>query len=198
MLNAMFGMRARDSNSGFVLGPRHVMQDLVTYKGQYRHFQTFISVSAKSKGYSILEVETLFESRNAGQSFISANVAKVVAGALADFVPAVAEFRVAARPRHGAAAVPAIQATARKHPYRGWRRAWFEAYFLTMPAHKWLIRRRARELYLDLKQTERLDRDALREFQFVKLQRLIQHAYVHVPYYRGAMNQAGLRPQDRH
>jgi len=196
MLNTAFGMRSRDNKSGFVLGPRRVLEDVTAHRRPYRHFQTFITASAHAKGYSILEVETLFQSRNAGESFMSAKVGKVVVGALADFPVAVAEFRAGARPRHGAAAVPGLHRAPDRHPYRGWRRVLFETYFATMPLHKWLIRRRARELYLDLKQTEWLPRDQLRDLQVAKLQRLLQHAYVHVPYYREVMQHAGVAPDD--
>jgi len=56
-----------------------------------------------------------------------------------------------------------------------------------MPAHKWLIRRRARSIYLELKQIERLPESEIRDLQWRKLQRLVQHARVHVPYYREAL-----------
>src|SRR5207237_6958013 len=69
-------------------------------------------------------------------------------------------------------------------------------YFLTMPLHKWLIRRRARELYLDLKRTEWLPREEMEALQLAKLQRVVQHAFVHVRYYRDAMKAAGVRPED--
>jgi phenylacetate-CoA ligase len=196
ILNASFGMRARDSKSGFVLGPRRVIQDIISHRRRYKHFQTFIAVSARAHGYSILEIETLFQSRNAGKSFIDAKVGRVVFDALTDFGPALAEFRGGVRPRHGAPAAPGVHAPLRGHPYHGWRRVLFETYFLTMPAHKWLIRRRARELYLDLKQTEFLPEAELRKVQAVKLRRLLQHAYVHVPYYRDVMHRDGLRPED--
>jgi phenylacetate-CoA ligase len=197
LLNVTFGMRARDNKSGFVLGPRAVLMDVVQHQRTYRYFQTFITVSAKAKGYSILEVETLFESRNAGRSFIDASVWRVVRQALRDFVPAFAEFRLGARSRRGLRAAPVtLPSSPRRHPYSGWRRALFEFYFLTMPTHKWLIRRRAKDLYLDLRQSQWLSPTELREVQLAKLQRLLQHAYVHVPYYRQAMIRAGVRPED--
>jgi len=197
LLNTTFGMRARDNKSGFVLGPCAVLTDVLDHRRKYRHFQTFVTVSAKAKGYSILEVETLFESRNAGRSFIDASVWRVVGQALRDFAPAFVEFRIGARwRRHASVAPEVLRASASRHPYTGWRRALFELYFLTMPAHKWLIRRRARDLYFDLRQSQWLPRVQLQEVQLAKLQRLLQHAYVHVPYYRQAMTRAGLRPED--
>jgi phenylacetate-CoA ligase len=197
LLNTAFGMRARDNKSGFVLGPRAVLTDVLDHKRKYRHFQTFVTVSAKTKGYSILEVETLFESRNAGRSFIDASVWRVVRQALRDFAPALVEFRVRARPhRHSSIAPEALLASPNRHPYAGWRRAFFELYFFTVPAHKWLIRRRARNLYFNLRQSQWLPRAKLQEVQLAKLQRLLQHAYVHVPYYRQAMTRGGVRPED--
>ena len=107
LLNATFGMKARDSKSGFVLGPRSVIDDVISHDRQYRHFQTFIAVSAHAKGYSILEVETLFESRYAGESFLASSSARVSAEALLDFAPAIAEFRFGARRRRHKAVAPA-------------------------------------------------------------------------------------------
>ena len=84
-LNRAFGMRARDNKSGFVMAPKRVLDDILTYSKRYRQFQTFITVSAKAKGYSILEVETLFQSRYAGTSFLSRGAARISIAALADF-----------------------------------------------------------------------------------------------------------------
>ncbi len=196
LLNVTFGMRAKDSKSGFVLGPKRVLDDILRHDKQYRHFQTFIAVSAHAKGYTIREVETLFESRYAGESFLSNRSLRVSAEAIVDLVPAISEFRLGSRHRPTPAVGCDAESHRPRHPYRGWRRAWFELYFATMPLHKWLIRRSARAIYLDLKRTEWLSRADLDALQLEKLQRLVQHAYVHVPYYRGAMKAAGVRPQD--
>lgn len=197
LLNFCFGTNSRDSKSGFVLAPRSVMDDLLTYRKRYRHYQTFIGVAAAAKGYSVVEVETLFDDRNAGQSFLAKRAIRVTIQALLDFFPAMREFRFGAHPRHGAnAGLPGSMAEKVPHPYRGWRRLWFEAYFLTFPAHKWMIRRRAKLLYLELRQTERMSRKQLDDMQDRRLRRLIQHAYTHVPYYRSRMIEAGIRPED--
>jgi phenylacetate-CoA ligase len=58
-----------------------------------------------------------------------------------------------------------------------------------------MIRRTARELYLELSRTQWLSREEIRELQLRKLQRLIQHAYVHVPHYRDWMLQHDLAPE---
>jgi phenylacetate-CoA ligase len=196
LLNIVFRTWATDSKSGFMLGPRRVLEDIVTHKRRYRYFQTFISVAAKAKGYSVLEVETLFVDRNAGRSFLAGRAGRVVLGALADFAPAILEFGRRHDPQSPSVA-PRTEAPRRLRPrYRGWRRLWFELYFATMPLHKWQIRRRARRLYLELTETERLSPEEMRALQVSKLQRLVQHAYVHVPFYRDRLREAGVHPED--
>jgi phenylacetate-coenzyme A ligase PaaK-like adenylate-forming protein/glycosyltransferase involved in cell wall biosynthesis len=194
LLNLAFRTWATDSKSGFVLAPTPVLADVVAFRGSYRYFQTFITVAAKAKGYSVLEVETLFQSRYAGTSFVSTKTLRVSLGALADFPRAIAEFGLRRHP-HGASIGPKTAPPVRRaHPYRGWRKLWFEAYFATMPLHAWKIGRRTRDLYLELKQSEWASRVELDELQLRKLQRLVQHAYVHVPHYRDAMRAAGIDP----
>jgi phenylacetate-CoA ligase len=196
LLNVAFRTWAEDSKSGFMLGPRRVLEDVVSFSGRYRYFQTFISVAAKAKGYSVLEVETLFVDRRAGQSFLAGRGAKVALEALADFPPALREFGRRRHP-HGPSVAPrdaAVQPA--EVPYHGWRRVLFETYFATMPVHKWQIRRRARSLYLDLKRTERMAPEELQGLQLRKLQRLLQHAYVHVPLYRERLRAAEIHPED--
>ena len=46
ILNSLFGMRARDNKSGFVIARREVMQDVLRHRFNYKYFQTFITVSA--------------------------------------------------------------------------------------------------------------------------------------------------------
>jgi phenylacetate-coenzyme A ligase PaaK-like adenylate-forming protein len=199
VLNLLFGIRAADNKSGFILGPAPVVRDVLDYRGRYRYFQTFIRVAAEAKGYTFVEVETVFASRRAGSSFISSHPVRLILAALLDLPPAVWEFRLRRR-RSVRSPVPTAGPTVRsaRHPYRGWRRVRFELYFGTMPLHKWLISRRARGFYLQLKQTEWLSRDELRELQSHKLRRMLQHAYVHVPYYRARMDALGLKPFDLH
>ncbi len=196
LLNIVFRLNSKDSKSGFLLAPRHVLKDLVDHRGRYSYFQTFVSVAAAAKGYSVLEIDTSFRERRAGQSFLAGHKSVVVsAKALADFFPALLEFGGRRHPYGSWSIAPRFGAKS-PHPYRGWRRALFEAYFATMPLHKWTIRRSARRLYLELKATEYSNRDQLDEIQAQKLQRLIQHAYNHVPLYRSRMDEKGIHPTD--
>ena len=56
LLNTLFGMSLKDNKSGFVLALRETLEDVLGHRFQYNYFQTFITVSARSKGYSIREV----------------------------------------------------------------------------------------------------------------------------------------------
>jgi phenylacetate-CoA ligase len=71
LLNRLFGMRSRDNKSGFILCRREVLADILRHRFHYRYYQCFIGPAAYLRGYTIDEVETVFESRHAGQSFIT-------------------------------------------------------------------------------------------------------------------------------
>lgn len=70
LLNFVFGMSMRDNKSGFVVCRKSVLEDILVHRFSYTYYQTFISVAAKYKGYSIKEVETLFQDRLLGKSYI--------------------------------------------------------------------------------------------------------------------------------
>lgn len=72
MLNVAFGMNLRDNKSGFVLCRREVLLDALTDADGYRYFQSFLGVALAARGYKFAQVETRFEPRVAGESFLSA------------------------------------------------------------------------------------------------------------------------------
>lgn len=71
ILNATFGMRLRDNKSGFILCKREVLEDILKDAPGYRFFQSFIGVAAGARRLRIEEVDTEFDMRNAGESFLS-------------------------------------------------------------------------------------------------------------------------------
>lgn len=71
MLNFAFGLKMRDSKSGFILARRDALANILRHRYAYRYYQSFIGVAAKAQGYIIAEVETTFERRNAGASFLA-------------------------------------------------------------------------------------------------------------------------------
>lgn len=71
MLNAVFRTKLRDNKSGFILCGPETLREILTHRWKYRYFQSFVGVSAASKNLRIAEVETSFDARNAGVSFLS-------------------------------------------------------------------------------------------------------------------------------
>lgn len=92
VLNFVFEMNSKDNKSGFLLGHRDVMRTIVHHTGHYRHYQTFIGVAAQSRGFSILELETPFEDRRNGISFLSGKSFGVIREVLRDIPEAQWEF----------------------------------------------------------------------------------------------------------
>ena len=70
LLNRSFGMRMRDNKSGFVLCRREVLQAILSHRFRYRYFQSFIGVAAHQRGFTIAEVDTTFDLRSGGRSFL--------------------------------------------------------------------------------------------------------------------------------
>ena len=70
LLNASFGTRLRDNKSGFLLCRREVFADILTHRFDYRYFQSFVGVAAHAKGYTTIEVDTDFDQRFSGASFL--------------------------------------------------------------------------------------------------------------------------------
>jgi phenylacetate-coenzyme A ligase PaaK-like adenylate-forming protein len=198
ILNLCFGMRLRDNKSGFIICRRDVLSDILRHRWHYYYFQSLIMISAKSKGYTIREIETLFESRLVGKSFIPRFPAAVVYKVLVDIVTAIYEFRF--RDRRATVLdeylqdIPPLDPSKETMP--GWRRALFSLYTWTMPLHAWLISRNVRIYYEQLKRTQWLKPEQIREIQERKLRELIHHAYYHVGYYREIFDQLGLTPAD--
>lgn len=81
--------------------------------------------------------------------------------------------------------------------YKGGKRLRFEAYFLSMPLHAWLIRgRKTRAAYFQLKRSESFSRPQLAALQLERLQGLVGHAYETSSFYRSRLDEMHLKPQD--
>ncbi len=199
LLNRCFRMRARDNKSGFVLCRRDILAEILRHRHRYSYFQTFITVAAHSRGYSVREVETLFESRIHGKSFIKNRLpVRLILACLVDVLKAFHEYRL-----NGYRDLLIEQYVDTRLPHdatppvmSGLRRIYFQLYTWLMPLHHWMITRSAGYYYRVLDRSQWLPPEALRELQEAKLRRLINHAYWHVPYYREVMEREGLRPED--
>jgi phenylacetate-CoA ligase len=197
LLNTAFGMKLEDNKSGFVVCAKEVFQDLLTYKGSYFYWQSFVMVAAHAKGYSYKQVETLFEQRKAGTSFLDKKAFSASVKSVYDLGKAVWEYRARARPPDVAHQFlrqhPVSDRTPERDPLRQtqWR-----VYMASFNQTHWMITRDVEHHYETLCQTQWLSPELTRELQDEKLRRLIRHAYRNVPYYRARMQQAKLRPED--
>jgi len=197
ILNGAFGMSLRDNKSGFVCCTREVMQDLLTYTGRYAYWQSFIMVAAHTKGYSYKEIETVFEDRKQGQSFLAGRAYEAAARCLVDVGTALWEYRVHAEPNDLARNFLKKEgAELDEPPSRRQNPARFRAYLTTVSRNRDIGASRAERSYETLTATQWLAPHQLRELQDEKLRRLIRHAYRSVPYYRVRMMELKLHPED--
>jgi len=197
LLNTLFGMRLRDNKSGFVIARRETLADILHRRYRYAYFQTFIAVSAHAKGYSIREIETVFETRLVGQSFIPSFPLGLILRVFNDLAKGFVLFRLAPKQESLVADFLTRHPPSRADEELSWPRRWRRAlYFRTMPLHAWLLTRRAELYYRELKRSQWLTLAEMRQLQEEKLRRLVRHAYHHVGYYRERMEALGLTPED--
>ena len=71
LLNVTFGTRLRDNKSGFLLCRRAALSSILAHRFRYRYFQCFVGVAARTRGLTIGEVDTAFDLRHGGKSFLS-------------------------------------------------------------------------------------------------------------------------------
>ncbi|MFH1461301.1 MAG: glycosyltransferase, partial [Patescibacteria group bacterium] len=197
LLNFLFSMSQKDNKCGFVICRREVLEDILRYRYKYRYFQTFITVAAKAKGYTIREIETLFEKRRLGKSFIPKLPIKVVVLALWDLVKGLFEFRFISK-KETILKEFILENPSSKYQETliGWRRHFFNIYMACMPLHHWMISRDSKIYYQELKKSQWLSLDQIKKLQELKLRKLIHHSYHHVAFYREIFDKLGIKPSD--
>ena len=197
MLNTAFGMQLTDNKSGFILTEREIFEDLLSYRGRYHYWQSFIMVSAHRKGYTYKQIETLFEPRKAGKSFLDDAPIRPIVRSFIDLGRAFVEYRL--KPQ-----TPSVlrnfldreRPLTRQEPTSLIRQLHWRGYIATFGATHWMMTKEVDTQLRDLRESQWLSVEKMRELQEVKLQRLVRHAYRHVPYYRDRMKTAGLTPDD--
>jgi phenylacetate-CoA ligase len=197
ILNGAFGMRLSDNKSGYVLCRREVFLDLLSYRGNYSYWQAFIMVAAHHKGYAYKEIETLFENRRAGTSFLSNTPIKPIVRSMADVGRAIVEYRL--QPTRSSDLGPYLEEMRPlvRTPSRGaGRQLYFDGYLGVFGLTHWMMTRDVAAFVDDLDRSQWLSLDAMRELQTRKLRKLVQHAYRHVPYYRERLKAIGFGPDD--
>lgn len=184
LLNKLFRDTARDHKSGFILGKKFVVKEILGFSNNsFRYPHTFIRASAVSLGYSIEEVETLFLPRRTGKSFLATKSSvRVYADVLVDCLRALGIFRKNRSPAPSMAwkmLRPPVQPRARTVI----ERSISSIYFATMPLHAWIIRSSTRRHYDYLRATQWLTSEQIRKIQQTRLEKLLTHVRLTVPYY---------------
>ena len=194
LLNSFFLQSAKDSKSGFLLGRKIYIDKILQDAHKFNFFQTFIGVALRSYGFRVVEVETLFQSRNVGKSFLTRwKTIRTTILALMDFAPAIFLYW---RPKKKVFLRIFRYSQNFQMNLGFFRRLRFELFFMTMPLHKWIIRRNARDLYIWLKEVEYIDRNELERIRLLRLKELLYNAYLNVPYYKEVFDKNGFKPSD--
>jgi phenylacetate-CoA ligase len=192
ILNLAFRQVAQDSKSGFLVAKKYALADVLSDLTSFKNFQTFIGVAFRSRGYRVKEIETLFMSRELGSSFLTPT--KTLRVLLSTFGDIVTGLRIYGRGRQADYFLPRVKSFKSSLPL--FRKILFNLYFLTMPLHKWVISRNAKNLYLWLKGTEFATRSEIENLQLRRMQYLLQHAYTRVPYYKRVFENVGFNPSE--
>jgi len=192
ILNLTFAQFAKDSKSGFIVASKVILDNILIERNSFRNFQTFIGVAARAKGYRVLEVETLFQSREVGKSYLTFK--KSLSVVLSTTIDLITGIKIYGRSKQK----NEFKYTKNelKHQFTLSRRIRFRLYFSTMKIHKWLIGKDSLEFYFWLKTVEFQSKDQLASIQFERLQKIIKHAYIHVPYYRRSFLASSFKPSD--
>ncbi len=197
ILNGAFGMSLQDNKSGFVLTEREIFEDLLSYRGRYYYWQSFIMVAAHRKGYTYKQIETLFEPRRAGKSFLDDAPVRPILRSFVDVGRAFLEYRL--RPQSPSALrnfLDRERPLVREEPTTLARQVHWRGYIATFGATHWMMTKEVDAQLRDLRESQWLSIAQMRALQEDKLARLVRHAYRHVPYYREKMKAANLHPED--
>lgn len=199
-LNFLFSMDLKDNKSGFVIARKEVMEHILSHRFQYHHFQTFIAISAKAKNYTIKQIETLFDERRAGTSYLlGKSFWKASYQTFTDIIKGLFEFRLLDDYDYGLHDFIERNKDLIKYDEspKSWRRKLlFFIYKKTFYFHHWMIGPQAIRYYNDLSESQWLPPYKIKEYQEKKLRQLINHVYYHVPYYREIFDRNNLRVED--
>ena len=197
ILNFIFGMKTKDNKSGFILGYKNCIESILNFKFNYFFAHTFCRIAAEFKGFQVTEIETLFDKRKAGKSFLSAFPIVAIFKVLYDIFLGLVEFRIIEKKRNEFDCFLDLHSPL-KEPQKlsFFRNVIWKIYVLLTPLHKWMIGSKFSNYYDSLKRTQYLSNDDLKKLQLNRLQKLIRHAYWQVPYYKKKFDELNLKPKD--
>ncbi len=96
LLRKCFAVNLHDPKSGFFITKRNIFAEIIKHRMNYFYFQTFIVISACTRGYRVEEVPVIFYSRHAGESFIKIPLVSI-GKVLLDIPKAILEYRILPR-----------------------------------------------------------------------------------------------------
>ena len=194
ILNILFLDNATDNKSGFLVGKKHELESVLEILNAHKISfpQTFIRVLIKKMGFTVKEVETLFLTRIAGESFLIGRKAiKAALQTIFHDLP-LALFHFCLKKTNNYSKKMFLSgfypAEVNIFTHLGLRAFIAIFYFKTMFLHKWLIRSSAFKLYRQLIFTQFLSRKDLDSLQLKRLNLLLQHVRFKVPYYQKILN----------
>jgi glycosyltransferase involved in cell wall biosynthesis len=71
LVNGAFGMSLPDNKSAFLVCRREVLAEALAFRGRYHAWQNLVMVSLYARGHRSVSVETAFEPRRRGASFLA-------------------------------------------------------------------------------------------------------------------------------
>ena len=197
ILNFFFSIKSRDNKSGFFITYRDCIDDILNYKFKYFFPHTFCRISAEFKGYNVSEIETLFEDRRMGQSFLKNFPILAIIKVFCDILIGFYEFRFLVRRKNDLDRFLELNQPRKEPNTRSFFNLIFwRLYVLLTPFHKWVISSNFEKIYESLNRTQYLKNSDLKKIQLFKLKKLIRHCYSQVPYYREVFDKNNLKPID--
>lgn len=195
LLRLLFGLRLHDIKSGFLVCDRAIFAHMLRRRFSYAYFQTFIVISAHHKGYKIEEIESLFEERKLGESFIAAFPLTMILRNLVDVAKGFVEFRLL--PSRTDVLSDFLTENPVPHPPDPLslaRRLHLRLFAALMPLHHWKLSAAALRYFYQLRRIQWLSAEQIRALQETRLRSLIGHAYRHVAYYREMLDRLAIDP----
>ena len=190
LLNFVFRQDSTDSKSGFLVSTKEVLYDVFTDIAKFRHFQTFIGVAMRARGFRVIETETLFLSRDIGKSFLTkSKTIEVIFTTIKDIAVGIRIYG-----RKKSQTIFLRSEITFKNQLSLNRKIRFNLFFHTMPLHKWIISKRSKMFYYWLKGMEFASKSEMERLQLRRLKSLLQHAYLTVPFYKRTFDAAGFKP----
>lgn len=197
ILNFLFFMTSKDNKSGFILGKKDDLTDILNFKNNYYYGQTFLSISAKSKGYNILEHPSIFEKRRNNYSFISAFPLKIIFLILIDLFLAFFEFNFFTKKNNELERFLIRKNKNQLNNEISFTKkiGWKLYVFLTF-LHKFNIKWKFNNKLESLLKSQYLSNAELKEYQLIKLKKILRHSFGNVPYYNQLFKEIKFNPRN--